>query len=362
MKLYTKAKTFILNNRAHGPSVAFALGFIWDSLTLTRVDLLYDNVVLTFYLTAAALSIVLFQTYEAGRLRTKIMERVAPWLPFIMQFAFGGLMSGYIIYYSRSGTLIGSWPFLLFLLTLFIGNEVFKKRYQVLTFQLSILFIAFFSYTIFSIPVLLRSIGTPQFLLSGAVSLLLITAVIAVIYHTARTRLCEARMPILYSIAGLYLFFNLAYFTNIIPPIPLALKDLGIYHSVIKTADGYAVSYERPPWYRFFDVTSRTYHFTSGEPMYALSAVFAPTRLDTTILHRWSYYNPTTERWTVLSEIPFPILGGRDGGYRGYSLKNNISAGRWRIEVVTPSGQLIGRRTFTVESVDMAPNMVQTVK
>ena len=362
MELYARIRTFILKNRAHGPSVAFALGFIWDSLTLTRVDLLYDNLVLTFYLTVAALSIVLFQAYEAGRLHSGIMERTVPWLPFIMQFAFGGLMSGYIIYYSRSGTLIGSWPFLLFLLTLFIGNEVFKKRYQILTFQLSILFIAFFSYTIFSVPVLLRSIGTPQFLLSGAVSLTLIGVIVGIIYYTARARLCEARLPILYAITGIYLFFNIAYFTNIIPPIPLALKDLGIYHSVIKTPEGYAVSYERPPWYRFFDVTSRTYHFTPGEPMYALSAVFAPTRLDTTILHRWSYYDPRAEKWTVLSEISFPILGGRGGGYRGYSLKNNIRAGRWRIEVVTPSGQLIGRRTFTVKSADTAPDLAQTVK
>jgi len=346
-----------MRNRAHWPSAAFALGFIWDSLTLTRVDMLYDNIVLTFYLTIAALGIVAFHSHAAGRLRGALLERLAPWLPLIIQFAFGGLFSGYVIYYSRSGTLVGSWPFLVFLLALFIGNELFKKRYQLLVFQFSILFIAFFSYTIFSIPVLVRSIGTSVFLVSGLVSIILTALIISLVYKIAPARILEVRLPLIYSIAGLYIFFNLAYFTNIIPPIPLALKDLAIAHSIVKDVQGYQITYERPPWYRFFDETSRTYHLTRGESIFAYSSVFAPTRLDTTILHRWSYYDEARERWVVASDIPFSITGGRDGGYRGYSQKYAVFPGRWRVEVVTKTGQLLGRRTFTIIAAESLPTL-----
>lgn len=362
MECIYRVKNFILSNRRHASSVAFALGFVWDSLTLTRVDMLYDNIVLTVYITVATVGIIFFHAVSSGKLIAWPVERIAPWLPLIIQFAFGGLFSGYIIYYSQSGTLIGSWPFILFLLTLFIGNEVLKKRYQTLVFQFAILFIALFSYSIFFIPVLVRSIGTLVFLSSGLVSLVLTAGVVAAVHKLAPSRIEEAKKPLLLSIIGLYVFFNLAYFLNIIPPIPLALKDLGIYHHVEKISSGYAVSYERPLWYRFFDETSRTFHMSPGESVYALSAVFAPTRLNTIILHRWSYYDEASNGWVVASEIPFPISGGRDGGYRGYSFKRKIFEGKWRLEVITQRGQLLGRRTFSIETGGLMTDLHTAIK
>ena len=44
-------------------------------------------------------------------------------------------------------------------------------------------------------------------------------------------------------------------------------------------------------------------------------------------------------------------IGGRDGGYRGYSIKNDVTAGKWRVNVKTGDGKLIGRVGFTVEDV-----------
>ena len=41
-------------------------------------------------------------------------------------------------------------------------------------------------------------------------------------------------------------------------------------------------------------------------------------------------------------------MGGRDGGYRGYSVKRDPTAGHWRVNVVTEFGQVIGRVSFEV--------------
>ena len=41
-------------------------------------------------------------------------------------------------------------------------------------------------------------------------------------------------------------------------------------------------------------------------------------------------------------------MGGRDGGYRGYSVKGNPQAGDWRVDIETIDGRLVGRIRFTV--------------
>ena len=43
------------------------------------------------------------------------------------------------------------------------------------------------------------------------------------------------------------------------------------------------------------------------------------------------------------------IAGGRDGGYRGYSL-TTVNSGNWRVNIETERGQLIGRVKFKVEA------------
>jgi hypothetical protein len=90
--------------------------------------------------------------------------------------------------------------------------------------------------------------------------------------------------------------------------------------------------------------------------------VFSPTHLDTQIVHEWQYYNPVDEEWQTTDTISFPIIGGRDGGYRGYSSKSTISPGRWRVNVETPHGQTIGRINFQVEEVSSLPELIPEVR
>jgi hypothetical protein len=138
------------------------------------------------------------------------------------------------------------------------------------------------------------------------------------------------------------------YFLNLIPPIPLAMKESGIYHSVSRTSQGYQVEYEPASWYRFWAEWDPEFHWQPGEPVYSYSAVFAPTEIDTTISHRWSYYNEQAGEWTVRDVLSYPMVGGRDGGYRGYSLKYGVEPGRWRVDVIIPTGQILGRSEFRI--------------
>jgi len=89
-------------------------------------------------------------------------------------------------------------------------------------------------------------------------------------------------------------------------------------------------------------------HIKKGEPVYVYSAVFAPTDLNTKIFHSWEYYDKVLDRWVKTDKIGFAIFGGRDGGYRGYSLKTSLVEGRWRVRVATERDQTLGRIEFDV--------------
>ena len=76
--------------------------------------------------------------------------------------------------------------------------------------------------------------------------------------------------------------------------------------------------------------------------------MFAPIQLKTNVVHRWRRYDETAGTWRTESTVRFPIVGGREGGYRGYSTKSQPANGRWRVDIETPDGLLIGRVAFSV--------------
>lgn len=341
INLYTKYEHYLL-------PIAFLFGFVWDGLTLRRIDLLYENFVFLMYLFVAGASILL----------VNVSSRYVRLAPLAMQFVFGGLFSGFFIFYSRSASLVASWPFLLVLLFLLVGNEIFKKQYARLVFQLSIFFFALFSYSIFALPVFIGKLGAVIFLLSGVASLLLMGILVFFLNLFIPGKIHYVRRALFASVLGIYLLLNILYFTNIIPPIPLSLKEAGVYHSVERNDAGqYNVSFERGPWFSVFQKTNSVFHWVPGSPVYVYSAVFVPTKIGTTIFHRWSYFDEGKGEWAEANRIGFSISGGRDGGYRGYTVKNSVMPGKWRVDVVTERDQLLGRISFDVVEVENTPEL-----
>lgn len=340
----------------------FLFGFIMDNITLRRVDLWLENIALITYLLIAGAAILLYQAYVSGRIEWRIAARGAPLLPFALQIIFGGLFSAFFVFYLRSASFSGSWFFILFLAALLIGNEFFRKRYQRIVFQLSIYFIALFSYSIFIVPVILGRIGSAIFLLSGFVSIALIFFVWRILRMVVTSKHREKTSPTLYaSVGAIYIIFHILYFTNSIPPIPLSLTHAGIYHSLKRTDSVYTAQYEQAPWYLFFQNTSREFHWKRGEPVYSYSSIFAPTKLRARIVHHWSYFDEEGNQWVTSSKISFPIVGGRDGGYRGFTVKYGVRAGKWRVDVETERGQRLGRTVFQIIQTDFSPGLSEAL-
>jgi len=147
-------------------------------------------------------------------------------------------------------------------------------------------------------------------------------------------------------IGALILMVNILYFANLIPPVPLALKSAGIYHRVAKTPEGYWVQYVSPPLPRFWRKFDSPFYLTPGERIYCYTAVFAPGKVRVPVRHIWS--RKTSGGWMQTDTIGFDISGGRAGGFRGYTYKYGVTPGKWRVEVETIRGQILGHITFDV--------------
>ena len=343
-------------------SLSLVLGFIFDAITLKRVDMLWENfwVVAHLFIVGFFIALIHLQENEKGGERNP--RKAHFWYVNILQFFFGGILSTYLVFYFRSADILVTWPFIALLAGAFIANESFKRHYIRFSFQISLFFLSIYSFAIFLVPVLTHQIGARIFLFSGLVSLVFITLFTMILFYFIKDRFVESKKLIASLILGIFALVNLLYFTNLIPPIPLSLKDAGVYHSIQKNADGnYTITYEDYGWRGYFTLYPN-FKETAGSTVYAYSAIFSPKNLNIIITHEWQHYDETQKKWTTRSMVNLPVIGGRDGGFRTYSTNSNLAPGEWRVNVKTTQGQTIGTLRFNIVPADTEPVLTTVVK
>ena len=324
-------------------------GFAFDNFAFGRVDHPATQIVLAAYVLVSGGTIAFLHALESHADWRPAAVRWQAILSAVTQFALGGLWSAFLVFYSRSAVVSASWPFLLVLAGVLIGNEVFRAYHSRLVFTAILFFFALFSYAIFALPVFTRTIGTGTFLLSGALAVGGFVLFLFVLDTLGATRFREALRNIALGAGAVFLGLNVFYFTSLLPPLPLALSDAGIYHSVKRTGATYTVLAEKQPWYVSLGIPAEM-HVAPGEPLALYSAVFAPIALKTKIAHRWQRYDAPSNRWITESTVPIAITGGRGDGYRAYTFKSNPKPGNWRVDIDTSDGRLIGRVQFLVQA------------
>lgn len=117
-----------------------------------------------------------------------------------------------------------------------------------------------------------------------------------------------------------------------IPAAGLWVMDARVTHSVV----------EREPGAVIKTIDEASLH---AQGAYAFVSVRAPAGLSQHVVFEWRHEGQ------VLDRIPADISGGRKEGFRTYSRKENFpedSVGQWRVDLLTPQGQLIARLRFRV--------------
>lgn len=349
MSLMATLKARYARAKKHLLTIAFLLGFVVDFLTLNRIDQKFDSAMLALYVVLAMAGIIILYAGVAERFGERTSRLFRTWAPAVMQYAFGGLLSGMLIFYGRSSAFFESWPYMLIILLAIIGNETISDRASRLVYNLTIFFVGMFSYVVLIVPVIVGKMGALVFVGSGILALFIMYWFFILLTKVVPNFVALQRRTVVFTIGLIYIAFNFLYFTNIIPPIPLSLKSLGIYHSVIRyDTDTYALMYEKPAWYLPLRKSDSTFHYSAGDNIFCYASVFAPTKVSTNIYHRWDYFDETKGKWIEHARLPYSIQGGRDEGFRGYTIIESVREGKWRCTVETERGQALGRETFTV--------------
>ncbi|MBU0614085.1 DUF2914 domain-containing protein [Patescibacteria group bacterium] len=332
-------------------------GVVVDFITFRTINTQTAFILLGIHYFLAGILMTFVYIYDSKEIegRLKIVKYSRIIAPLIIQFNFGALLSASFIFYWFSGSLSVSWPIMILLIILMGSNEVLRDYYQRPVVQICVYY--FITFSIFSLilPFAFNSISTWIFIFGGLISLLVIAIYLYALPGTVFI-FQEKKRKIVIIIAIIFCLMNVLYFADVIPPIPLSLREVNIVHDIEASGGVYNLHDEKQNIFQEI-WPGETFHAVAGDDAYIFASVFAPGKLDTLIVHSWQYYNPKTRKWIDSHKASYEIVGGRVQGYRGYSLKSNITEGRWRVNIETESGQTLGRVKFTVKKVQEPARM-----
>jgi hypothetical protein len=259
----------------------------------------------------------------------------------------GTLLNAYALFYVKSGSGLSAILFFIVIAVLLLVNELpsVRKRGPLVLYGLySFCLTSYFAYLY---PVLIGRLRWWMFVLAvltSAVPLLLVGR-----FHHKRTG--DRRQVLRHALApalSVQVLLLLLYVLGLIPPVPLSLMEIGIYHGVARQADGsYVVSYVTPSWWKFWRDDDAEFLSRPGDREYTFFRVFAPRGFRDEIRVAWLYQQPG-RGWTPAGDVPIAVIGGREGGYAGVSYKQTAPPGPWRVVIRSIDGREIGRRTFAI--------------
>lgn len=359
-KIYNRIKTWYEKYERVLLPGTLVFGVIVDFFTFKSIQISTAFLILSLHIIFSGTAIVFLNFYDAGAIKkgNRVLDFVRLAMPLIIQFFFGALASASFIFYFFSGSIFVSWPFILLIAVLMVANEVFRKYYLRAGVQMAVYYFLVFSIFAVVLPYLLQELAAWVFIISGIASLFFIFCYITLISYSVKKAGFGIRR-FLKPIATIFILINIFYFLNIIPPIPLSLRDVAVGHGVERSGGEYRILMEEES---FWDkvLPGRTIYKASGGAISVYTAIFAPGKLQTDIVHHWQHKE--NRKWVSMGKFSFNIIGGRQDGFRGYSVKTAVPAGDWRVDVETSRGQVLGRVYFTVLAVPASPPLLEVIK
>ena len=346
-----RIKAYAARNERNLSIAFFAAGFLFDIVTLGRIDSWFTMGQQAAYL--AAVTVVLTQMLlaegqpapdlsAAPRLKRWYYEYRNPAIHFLL----GALLSAYTLFFFKSSSLLVSFGFLAVLAALLVANEWERFKALGLPFKFALLGLCWLAYFAYVIPVLIGQTGLLVFLLSmGAGCIPLVLVALRIPHHVRR--------KILVPLGCVVIGFLTFYLFRLIPPVPLSIPFMGVYHGVERTEEGYRLTHERPAW-RLWHNGDQWFRAQPGDRVHVYFRVFSPSRFQDQVLMRW-YLDEPARGWTLQDTIPIKIVGGREQGFRGYGAKTRYQPGSWKVQVETTDAREIGRIYFTLEAAPEAP-------
>ncbi len=323
----------------------FLGGFVFDVITLSSIDDLFSVVQQILYL--FIVGFLLTSEFLVTAQKWSVPSWLAkPWeyRSAIVHFFLGSLLSIYSLFFLKSASIFSSLMFVGLLMGIMVANEMKNVQSRGDT-KIGLYVVCLFSFFSMMIPVALGFVGWIPFLLSLAATGVVLWGV----YKFLMKQVGDAELLKRHlvvpgaTVSGLFLVF---YLLGWIPPVPLAVEEMGIYHDIQKRDGRYFLSHENP-WYKPWNNGDQDFAARPGDKIHLFAKVFSPARFDDTVVLHWQKFS-VADGWQTTDKIPLRVTGGRVGGYRGHASKGNYTPGDWRVAVETTDGREIGRIPFSI--------------
>ena len=265
----------------------------------------------------------------------------------ISSFFLGTLLNVYTVFFFKSSSLLVSFSFMLVMIGLLFLNEFGPLRRLGVAFKFALLGLCGLSFCATVVPVVFGQVGTGIFLVSMAAGAVPMLALGAGIRRWSPERYPAVRQQMLVPFGLMLIVFLGAYLLRVIPPVPLSVPFIGVYHSVERTKDGYRLGHERPAW-AFWRNGDQQFRAQPGDRIYVFFRVFSPANFADEVQMRW--FRREAQGWTPQDTVVIKIVGGRAEGFRGYGLKSKYQPGAWKVQIETTDEREIGRVYFDVET------------
>ena len=346
--IFQRARDFYRKHERWVPIAFFVLGFCFDALMLRRIDEPVTIVQQALYLIIAATLISVELIEHTREIQPPfLLKKVWKYREEVLHFMLGTLLNSYTIFYFKSSSALTSLLFIILLIGLLMINEFKRFGKSQTQVHMAFLSLCLVSYLVSLAPILLGFMGLIPFACSITASALVFYG----FYRLIRPRLAAKpemiRTHVVLPYLAMHALFIGLYFAHAIPPVPLSVSYMGIFHDIQREDGEYKLSYTRSKW-RFWQHGDQTFSARQGDTLFCFARIFSPTRFKDKLQVRWLYYDQK-RGWQSSDAIPMPVVGGREEGYRAVTKKNNYGPGDWRVQVETMDNREIGRIGFTIE-------------
>lgn len=331
----------------------FFAGFLFDVVLLHRIDSKPLLMHQALYLGLSALLIFWdHRILVSGKEPAGLVGKIASYRLWVMHFFLGTLLNAFMVFYFRASSGVLAFAFLVALAGLIVANELPRFRAKGPIVRVMLLSFAVTSFMAYLIPVLWGELRAWQYIFSvlvGTGATFGLWKLFTRFTHDPNWTFQRAVLPG-FALQGVLL---LLYLVNVVPPVPLSLKEIAINSAVTPRRDAegmhYVLQYQPAPFYQPWRHERATLTLPAGAKAWAFARIFAPAKFQDHVLFAWEYDDPKNG-WTPRGK-PYQsrLSGGTDEGFHTFAYSTLGKPGTYRVRVLAADGREIGRKTFEYE-------------
>jgi hypothetical protein len=336
----------------------FVCGFIFDLWLLEGIDSRPMLIHQGSYLFLLTVLMAVDHHYTVKGAPTKgLWAKALEWRLDVIHFLFGTLLNAFMVFYFKAASSLLAFVFMLVLAGVLLANELPRFRKLGPLMRMGLYSFAVTSYLSYLGPVLFGFLSPVLFMTASVVS----GAICYGLWRLYSRWTHDPNWTFLRAVApawGVQAALLIFYFLGAVPPVPLSLKWIGIYHDVVeervKGKLEARLMHMRPVW-KLWEHGDQTFLARPGDRIHSWMRIYAPRKFKDKLYVRWWFKDPKGT-WRSYDRIPLVIYGsGSEEGWFAKTYKDNyrdpegnLLSENWKVIVETDDARTVGSISLTI--------------